>query len=279
MTRRILQHTAAALIFVIAALATTGCDSELAAGFPTVFVQNVLIEEITGTWCGYCPDGASRLKALEEQHPGRVFGAAIHTSDLLQIVAKTAISDYLGGYAGVPAGAVNRQGAHGEILGSRAYWQSLTETALAKTPICAIQIDSEISGATLTAVVSTGFRSAPSAEVALTVYVVEDGVTGYPQANYYDDTSSSDFYQLGNPIVDYVHVQVLREVLSDPEGDSLADGAIDKGVLYGKTYTYQVPADQVASNLSVIAFVHGTGMEEGGREILNVQQGLADGGS
>jgi hypothetical protein len=235
-------------------------------------VQNVLIEEITGTWCGYCPDGASRLRALEEQYPDRVFGAALHTSDLMQILAKAPLADYLGGYAGVPAGAVNRQGAHGEILGNRGNWQSQTDIALAKTPICAVEIDSAISGSTVSVSVLAGFRSAPGIEVALTVYVVEDGVTGYPQANYYNDTAWSDSYQLGDPIVDYVHDQVVREVLSDPEGDSISDGEIAKGVLYGKDYTYQIPSDQVASNLSIIAFIHGIGLEDGGREILNVQQ-------
>ena len=45
---------------------------------PSTFTQKALVEEFTGEWCGYCPDGAVILKGIETQYGGKVIGASIH---------------------------------------------------------------------------------------------------------------------------------------------------------------------------------------------------------
>ena len=40
--------------------------------------KNVVIEELTGIHCRYCPDGHARVNAIVEANPGRVVAVNIH---------------------------------------------------------------------------------------------------------------------------------------------------------------------------------------------------------
>ena len=40
--------------------------------------KKVILEEYTGIYCGYCPDGHSRAQALKNQYPNDVFLINIH---------------------------------------------------------------------------------------------------------------------------------------------------------------------------------------------------------
>lgn len=47
--------------------------------------HNVLMEEVTGTWCMWCPRGAVAIEHLTEDYPGRFVGIAIHGNDIMEI--------------------------------------------------------------------------------------------------------------------------------------------------------------------------------------------------
>jgi hypothetical protein len=53
---------------------------------------NVLIEEFTAVHCYFCPAGHALLDSLINEHPGRVFGTAMHASN----------TSYTAPYAGSP---------------------------------------------------------------------------------------------------------------------------------------------------------------------------------
>ena len=40
--------------------------------------KNVILEEYTGIYCGYCPDGHKRAQEYHDAHPDDVFIIAIH---------------------------------------------------------------------------------------------------------------------------------------------------------------------------------------------------------
>lgn len=259
------------LIVFIVVVTISGCDGKKALIMPTDYVKRVLIEEVTGTWCGFCPDGARRMEELIALYPGKVFGAAFHTNDEMEIDAKTSVTDWLGGYTGVPCGAVNRLDTYDTILGDRGYWSSLTTLALNEPAICAIDVNLEVKGSSLSVMIVVGFSQSPTYDVALSVYVIENGITGYPQSNYYNEDTESQFYQAGNPIPDYEHNHVIRAVLTDPEGDTLTSGVPKVDTPYGKSYSFKIPSNSSKSNMAVIAFVHGIEQQVGGKTIFNVQ--------
>lgn len=50
-------------------------------------VKRVLMEEFTGTWCGWCPRGMVAMKLLGEELPDRFIGVAYHSGDVMETVA------------------------------------------------------------------------------------------------------------------------------------------------------------------------------------------------
>ena len=44
----------------------------------TLYDANVLIEEATGTWCGYCPRGMVAIDAVREQYGDQIIAVAVH---------------------------------------------------------------------------------------------------------------------------------------------------------------------------------------------------------
>jgi len=103
--------------------------------------MNVLLEEGTGTWCGFCPYGADTLKALIEENPGRVFGISYHGGSSTEPM-KTPFTDFwtnLVDLQGWPQGSINRIQFDGEtrLAISRPAWRGRVEEVLAtrRSPI------------------------------------------------------------------------------------------------------------------------------------------------
>lgn len=55
-------------------------------------VKRPLMEEFTGTWCGYCPMGYVGMKLMSEWHPGEFICASYHNEDAMQITTKYPVS-------------------------------------------------------------------------------------------------------------------------------------------------------------------------------------------
>lgn len=68
------------------------------------FDKKVVIEELTGAWCGNCPQGTIAFDYLEQQFPGQVVPIAIHNNDPW---AYPAYESFVNGN-GYPSGRVNR---------------------------------------------------------------------------------------------------------------------------------------------------------------------------
>jgi len=241
---------------------------------PAEYTQKVLIEEVTGTWCPYCPDGAYRLQQLVDANPGKVFGAAYHWSDALAISEVSAWGSGLGGVPFYPSGAVNRTEYldKGIIIG-RGYWPTVTATALAQTAPCGLRIVSEVVGSTASIDVFTGFYTTVTSELRLTILLTEDEITGYPQQNWYDKNDpTSPFYEKGDPIVDFVHQHVVRGFVTPVLGDTIAAVQTVAGACSTFSYNYTVPAGWVKANVSVVALVNGYGLNLSDMQVINVQK-------
>lgn len=48
-------------------------------------VKRPLMEEFTGTWCGFCPSGYVAMKLMNERHPGEFICASYHNMDAMEI--------------------------------------------------------------------------------------------------------------------------------------------------------------------------------------------------
>ena len=61
--------------------------------------RRVVVEEVTGMWCGYCPEGIVAMETLHERYPDEFIGVAVHYSDPLRDIRLPGRGD------GIPRGA------------------------------------------------------------------------------------------------------------------------------------------------------------------------------
>jgi hypothetical protein len=157
---------------------------------------------------------------------------------------------------------VNRTDAGSTYLFlARAQWEAQTTARLGETATCGLRIDSTLDGADATVRVVSAFLAVPANPVRLTVYLVEDGITGVAQAG------------VDGP---YVHDHVVRGFLTAVTGDAIAAGPIETGVAYASEFAFVVPEAWAAGNVSVVALVNEFDSDPAAldaKRVLNVQSG------
>jgi len=274
------------LLFV--GLAFWGCEDEpddfQISQVPSTFTKKVLIEEFTGAWCGYCPDGAYRVKNLINDNDGRVVAVSLHagnpTGDAMEI-AHTNYLETTYQNTGFPSGMVDRVAIDGYTSLNRGYWEYVANNQLLETAVCGLAIISKVNGQNATLEVHAGFNSTLDGDdYRLTVYLIEDGVTGsgygYDQRNYYNTDPESPFYNLGDPIEGYEHNHTLRAVLSESLGNAISSSSLVSGGEHIETYTVDLSSYN-KKNLSIVAFVTYIGSTITEHEVMNVQKCDIDG--
>jgi len=264
-----------------------GCEDEPddfeISKVPSTFTKKVLIEEFTGAWCGYCPDGAQRVENLINDNDGRVVAVSLHagnpTGDEMEI-AHTNYLETTYQNTGFPSGMVDRVSVNGYTSLNRGYWEYVANDQLLETAVCGLAIISKVNGKNATVEVHAGFNSTLNGDYRLTVYLIEDGVTGtgygYDQRNFYNTDPESPFYDLGDPIVGYEHNHTLRAILSESLGDKISPSSLVSGGEHIETYTVGLSSYN-KNNLSIVAFVTYIGSTITEHEIINVQNCVIDG--
>jgi thiol-disulfide isomerase/thioredoxin len=225
----------------------------------TVYIpkRNVVLEDYTGTWCGYC------LKALVAIDSvlvltDHVSVVAIHESsigppdpmDFAQIDDLQAEFDVPDSF---PQTQLNRTVKWNATPPSSLIYDydAVTSIAGQETDL-SIAISSQISGSTLSVDAKVIYKNGSEPGDKLVVYLLESGVIA-DQANYFNSNPASPYFGMGNPIVDFVHNDALRNSLSGLFGDNIPEtGAYEE---YKKTYTFSVPSEYNANNLSFVVMV------------------------
>lgn len=52
--------------------------------YPFIPENRPLVEEYTGLWCGWCPQGYVAMETMREEYPGRFIGLVYHSGDAMQ---------------------------------------------------------------------------------------------------------------------------------------------------------------------------------------------------
>ena len=271
-------------ILLFGLLVFGGCEDEPddfeVSKVPSTFTKKVLIEEFTGAWCGYCPDGAHIVESIINDNNGKVVGVSLHSGDAME-VAHTNFLETTYQNTGYPSGMVDRVSINGSTSLNRGYWESVANAQLSETAVCGLAIISEVNGQNATVEVHAGFNSTLNGDdYRLTVYLIEDGVTGtgygYDQSNYYNEVAESPFNNLGNPIEGYEHNHTLRAILSESLGDAIMVSEMASGGEHIETYTVDLSSYN-KNKLSIVAFVTYIGSTIAEHEIMNVQKCDIDG--
>jgi len=204
----------------------------------------VMVEDYTGTWCGYCPRLAYKIDQLS-QNNSKVIPVAIHNGDSMAPSFGSTLEN-AAGISGFPTGKINRT-----ITWNETDSQVLNELNNQKN--VGLAIDSNISGSTLTVTAKVHFSGNITGSTKLVVYVLEDGIIA-SQANYMNNDSSSPWYQAGNPMPNFEHNNVARAALTNVLGDDVTAPSFI-GNSFSKDFTYSIPASYDTANLEIVAFV------------------------
>lgn len=239
--------------------------------------KNALLEEFTGIYCTYCPDGHVRANSLRTTHGNNFWVMNIHVGSFAAPSAGdpdfrtpfgTSIANQ-SGLTGYPAGTINRRLFSGLSQGSgtamnRGNWSNATTQALGQASPVNIALDAEVDEQTRVLKVIVEYYYTANSAVAtnkLNVALLQNNVEG-PQ-------TGASTYNPGNilPNGNYVHQHMLRHMLTGQWGVNIANttaGSTDRD-----TFTYTIPAslNSIAydlANLEVVVFI-----AEGQQEVLN----------
>jgi hypothetical protein len=239
-------------------------------------VKKVILEDFTGTWCGWCPEGTVIVDNLLAAYPTTFIPVASHNGDALEIPDGAAVDVGLN-VTSYPNGAVDRNKfpSQAKIPMSRSAWASSYATRAAMTAIVSVSFsDVKITGTTYSAKVNVKFTTAPNSGVPLkmNVYLTEDSIaaTGsYAQSNF-----SSAVQSGASPLVGWYHNATLRQALGGAWGyTGVIPATPVVGTTYSKDISFTIPTGWDAKHINVIAFVAYDGTAASfQKEVLNAEQ-------
>ncbi len=251
------------------ALVAYGVNAQVVSVNTDIQPKNAVIEDFTGIYCQYCPDGARRAELFSDTWPGRVVIIATHapfysgmgpngepdmaTPFAAPLVAQSDLTGY-------PAATVNRDvfsGANNAppyfrmmtdgLALSRSGWAAAGQSKFTETTPVNVGFESSWNSATreLTVKVYLFYSNTETVDNYINIALMENGIIGYQQ-------DSDPMYGTTNF---YVHDNTLRHYLTGQWGDKVAMAETVQGNKIQRTYTYTVPSNYVIENCDIAVFV------------------------
>jgi len=210
-------------------------------------IKNVLLEQHTGAWCGWCPDGTVVMDEILDLYGDQVIGVKIHCGDAMEIFEHFIIADALG-LRGFPTGSIDRKDFGGAVFLSRNKWRSSCESQIQQTAEaevdCFFTLDKQ--SRTVRIQVLANIAESMDFPVKFNGFIVEDDVTGtgsgYDQTNHLSGRSGYQdhpYYFQPPKIYGYRHMKVVRRMLGGPWGTA---GDLPESVSAGEFYTHEFVA-------------------------------------
>lgn len=228
---------------------TNPVDNNGTSKFNTIsehYDRNVVIEEGTGTWCGWCVRGLVAMDYMQENYPDFI-GIAVHNNDPM------AVTEYDNGLgiSGFPGGKADRTGVI--EVSTQDFESALAARKLVETG-AKVSADISSNGNNITIVAKANFNTKISNnQLRLAVVMAENDVkgtaSGYAQTNYY---SGGDYGPMGGyenlaetvPAADMVYNHVGRALLGGFNGQANSvDANVTESTLASYTFNYTIPAN------------------------------------
>ena len=186
------------------------------------FPRKVVMEEGTGTWCGWCPRGTVGMAMMKNKYPDTYIGIAVHNGDPMTV---TVYDSYMVGkfFDGFPQAVVNRKK---DLIGDPYYdAEEAYLSEISQLPVAGIKLSGAFTNANRTAIalktVTTFGFTANNTNYRLAYVLLENGVTGYAQENYYaggGNGAMGGYESRPASITNMVYDDVARDIYSAPTG-------------------------------------------------------------
>ncbi len=207
--------------------------------------RNVLVEDYTATWCGYCPESMYHLEELKSKTSANLVISAIHGRNDKFLFSKIESLFNTFNITGYPTKIVNRK-------------PSLSISASNLTGLvgesCPLGLKSTIKVDGNNANIDIQVESYQTSKDIKLVVALCDNNQLADQSNYSNDDSNSAFYQAGETMKNFQHNYILRKTLTDLYGDAIPNEKLTQGSNYSLSFTTDVSKYNKA-HLSAIAFL------------------------
>jgi len=249
---------------------TIADGSNLARGTMVTLSQKspkrTVVEEFTGTWCGWCPRGIVGLEMLKKSNPDAIT-IAVHKDDPMQASDYNAVTA-----SGYPSASVNRMGFVDPYYGSSGAGFGLNEVvnyadAIAAEASVSLTPTEIAKDGKLTLSTDVTFRfSSETSNYSLAYVIVADSLTGegsdWMQHSYY--AGDTDYAADPNlkPWVEspeyvsmsYNHVPIVAKGISTGLSGSVKAPIVD-GEVKNHKYTISLSGNSLAQHLHKLSAV------------------------
>ena len=224
--------------------------------------KNAILEEFTGIYCGFCPDGHAIAAELQLSNPNDFYVINIHTGGFANPSGgdpdfRTPFGSSIAGQTGLtgyPSGTINRtnfpgleQGASGTTAMSRGQWSSATNTTVDEESYLNVGVEAsvDLEANEIVVHVETYYTGdSPESTNFINIALMQNNTLG-PQSG-------------GGAGNNYNHMHRLVHMITGQWGEEIS--TTTSGTLYDETFTYSIPADYngipvVLQDLEIVAFV------------------------
>jgi len=234
----------------------------------------VLLEEITGEWCGYCPDGDLKVQSDLDSFPNHLVAIQFHNADQFSIPYDITLESFFppGGYPQAMIDQYKFSSLNSMFLDRP--WFDYTYERLQMVSPCDVvfsnqQYNSVTKDFSITA--TTNFYGEDTGSLQMDLVVTEDSVPAEAQNNYYNDGSVDPYSPLvgiGNPINVWFHEHVARAVMSAPSS-TIPASIPSSGGSYSYTFTGTLGSTWNANHIHYIGMVYKKSSDPENSQVLN----------
>ena len=258
--------------------------------------RGVVIEEGTGTWCGWCPRGAEAMDYLEAKYDN-FYGIAVHNDDPMAVAAyDDSFSPFIG--FAYPTIAMDREDLD-FMPNDLASFPDMDVAFTRQTSVVApatVNVKATIPEADsreVTIEISSEFVVPVSGDYRFNVVLTEDNVTGvtsgddiWDQRNFYAGNNAGPMNGYENlpdpvPAADMVYHHVARAILGGFNGAANSvPTSVTRGEVVTYTFNYNVPTGYDMANMHVIGMLidnsNGYIVNSGGTSEFEIVVGTED---
>ncbi len=259
--------------------------------------KKVLLEEFTGAWCGWCPDGATKLQSILTNT--NIIAVSHHDNDSMQNAnSNLLINDYATSF---PSASIDQYqfSSLSSVTHEPTKWNAFSNQRLLQPSPVNVSISTPTYNPNtrqIDAIVTANFLAELKGDYRVNLYIKENNVygpimdttnNGWNQLSYMQNIPSSPYYGSGIyydashyllKANEYKHQYTVNEMLDGAYGFSIP--AINTNTLapYTKSYTTTLPMPvnsefrYNADNIYLVAVVSEYNVDTKKREVLNVTE-------
>ena len=217
--------------------------------------KKVVLEEFTGIHCGWCPDGHTIAKNIQNNNPESVFLINIHQGGYSnpgngEPDFRTPFGNSLAAQVGAnfyPSGTINR---NSNAL-SRGSWNGVANSVLGQNSNVNVAFEANIDVQTneITVHLEAFYTSdSPEDSNLLNIALLQNNTLG-PQTDYTGTVENT---------LEYNHMHRLVWLITGQWGETIS--TTTEGTFIDETYTYSIPSDYngvavAIEDLEVVAFI------------------------